>query len=165
MLRRAGRIFVQSISSNVVPFSTETSKYIIDPKRAKGVSKKLFLRAVNRNIIPRIARRACIGIPVLGLFLVQRLFRNDIKQALDQSNPPDIRKMYMGVATADGIDLLAQTTMLTALSATLFFQDASLLQNIDLPEILKYADKTSLGAAFTSCTLGTYAELQKEKEK
>lgn len=171
MLRAAGRVMSTSLAS-FAPLSTKTGEFmtqqpkattVLDPKRAKGISKKLLLRAINRNLVARVAKRASIGIPVLGLYLVQRLFRNDLKQAFDPINPQDIRMWYGLVASVDFVDLLAQTTMITCLSSSLFLQDVSFLQDIDVQEVLKYADRTSLGAAFTSCTLGTYTEIKKQK--
>jgi hypothetical protein len=131
----------------------------ISTKRVEGLSKKLLLRAINRNIVSRIARRASIGIPLLGFYFVQRVLRNDLKQATNPENPPKVQNGYKFVSSVDAIDLMAQTAMITSLALTLFFPEITILSSL---EIIKYADKVSIGAALTSCSLGTYLEYQKE---
>lgn len=138
------------------------------PRRVKGISRKFLLRAINRRIIVRLARRASIGIPLLGFYFAQNAFRNDLSQALDTENLPHIRSGYKVVAAIDGIDLTAQTFMLSGLVSTLFLQASDLsiidLSMINFPEIMKYADKVSIGCALSSTLLGTYIELKKQHD-
>lgn len=143
------------------PYVPET----IDPKRIKGFGKKLMLRAVNRNVVSRITRRAMIGIPILGIYLAQRLLRKDLAQALDKSNPEHIRKGFGFLSGVDAVDLMAQSIIITSLGASIFMPGLyGTLSGIGLAEIANYADKASIAAALTSSMFGTYLEMKKEKE-
>lgn len=133
------------------------------PKRVKGISRKFLLRAINRRIIVRLARRASIGIPLLGFYFAQNTFRNDLSQALNKENASFIRSGYKVVTAIDGIDLAAQTFMISGLVSTLYFQTTDIAM-ISFPEIMKYADKVSIGCALASTLLGTYIELKKEHD-
>jgi hypothetical protein len=166
------------VPNKVVPLSTkQTNSHLpklqipkpaedilkITPKRVKGISRKFLLRAINRKIIVRLARRASIGIPLLGFYFAQNTFRNDLSQSLDKENMLHIRTGYKIVTAIDGIDLAAQTFILSGLASTLFLQSYDLTM-IDFPEIMKYADKVSIGCAVTSTLLGTYVELKKQHD-
>lgn len=150
---------VRNFSNNNINNNKIDFIHNISPKRVEGFSKKILLRAINRNIVSRVARRASIGIPLLGFYFVQRVLRNDLKQANNPENPKPIQDGYKFVSGIDTIDLMAQTAMITSLTLTLFFPEINLLHAF---EILKYADKISIGAALTSCSMGTYLEYQKD---
>lgn len=133
------------------------------PKRVKGISRKFLLRTINRRIVVRLARRASIGIPLLGFYFAQNTFRNDLNQALSEENPPHVRSGYKIVTAIDGIDLTAQTFMISGLVSTLYLQNLD-FSMINFPEIMKYADKVSIGCALASTLLGTYIELKREHD-
>lgn len=134
------------------------------PKRVLGISRKFLLRAINRRVIARLARRASIGIPLLGFYFAQNAFRNDLSQALNKENLPSIRNGYKVVTAIDGIDLTAQCFMLSGLVSTLFLQTTDVAAVINFPEIMNYADKVSIGCALASTLLGTSIELKKEHD-
>ena len=133
------------------------------PKRVKGISRKFLLRTINRRIVVRLARRASIGIPLLGFYFAQNTFRSDLNQALSEENPPHVRSGYKIVTAIDGVDLTAQTFMLSGLVSTLYLQNLD-FSMINFPEIMKYADKVSIGCALASTLLGTYIELKREHD-
>lgn len=133
------------------------------PRRVKGISRKFLLRAINRKIIVRLARRASIGVPLLGFYFAQNTFRSDLSQAMNKENPDYVRNGYKFVTAIDGIDLAAQTFMITGLVSTLYFQTTD-FSSINFAEIIKYTDKISIGCAISSTVLGTYIELKKEHD-
>mmetsp|Transcript_6044 Transcript_6044/g.4568 ORF Transcript_6044/g.4568 Transcript_6044/m.4568 type:complete len:182 (-) Transcript_6044:4-549(-) len=134
------------------------------PPRVMGISRKFLLRAINRRLIVRLARRASIGIPLLGLYFAQRTFRNDLKQSLDPNNPHDIRKGYKLVTSIDGLDLGAQVLMLSGLATTLIADPTVTTASIGIPDVMKFADKVSICCAFGSTIVGTYLELKKDHD-
>lgn len=141
--------------------STLTSENIFSSKRAKGFGRKLTLRALNRNVVRRIARRATIGIPLLGMYFACRVLTNDFRQSQNSANPPLLRKMYAGAAMVDAADVASQTVIISSLIAQLFLSDLSLPPL--LGELSPIADKVSLGAALVSSSIGTYCELNTEE--
>jgi hypothetical protein len=150
----------QSITSMNNTEKIHIASTVIDPKRFNGICKKMIFRLINRNVIARIAKRASIGIPILGVYLSQRLLRNDMKQAMDTNNSDEIRNGYYIVSGIDAIDFLSQTIMISSLTTTLFFPELAVMYDLNLAEYMKYADKASIGAAISSCIGGTYLEMK-----
>lgn len=130
-------------------------------KRVIGISRKILLRTINRKIIVRLARRATIGIPMLGLYLGQKVFRTDLSDAINPQYPSALRHKYKLLASIDAIDLTAQSLMLAGMTTTIFFQCQD-IANIHIPLIMQHADKVSLSAAFGSTIFGTYLEIMKQ---
>lgn len=130
-------------------------------KRVIGISRKILLRTINRKIVVRLARRATIGIPILGLYLGQKVFRNDLHDAVDPQLPASLRHKYKALASIDAIDLTAQSLMLAGMTTTIFFQCQE-IADINIAAVMKDADKVSLSAALGSTLFGTYLEILKQ---
>ncbi len=130
-------------------------------KRVIGISRKIILRTINRKIVVRLARRATIGIPILGLYLGQKVFRNDLSDAVNPQYPAALRHKYKALAGIDAVDLTAQSLMLAGMTTTIFFQCQD-IADINIPTIMQHADKVSLSAALGSTIFGTYLEIMKQ---
>lgn len=135
---------------------------ILKSKRVKGFGRKITLRAINRNLVRRLAKRATIGIPLLGMYFAVRVLYNDTKQAFNMQNDPFIRKAYGVAATIDMSDLAAQLIIIAGMTSSFFFQEYNIFPT--LAEMGPVADKVSLSAALISSSIGTYCEVKKEEE-
>lgn len=76
-----------------------------------------------------------IGIPIVGIYLAQRLLKKDF----------------------------AQSIIITSLGTSLFLPEVyGTLSSLGLADMANYADKASISAAFASSVLGTYLEMKKK---
>lgn len=159
-----GKVKIASTSARNSPSHNVAEELIQKtPKRVLGISRKFLLRTINRKVIARIARRATIGIPLVGMYFAQRAFRNDLAEAQNIANPAFIRSGYKVVTSIDGIDLLAQSAIIASLATSMLAPTAVDVNNaFHIPEIMLYGDKISIGCALSSTLLGTYIELKRE---
>lgn len=134
---------------------------LLNSKRVKGFGRKITLRAINRNLVRRLAKRATIGIPLIGMYFALRVLYNDSLQALSPENTPFIRKAYGTAAAVDISDVAAQSVIIAGMASSFFFADYNLLPV--LAELGPVADKVSLSAALVSSCIGTYCEVHKEE--
>lgn len=142
-----------------------TPAELLKRKRVQGFGRKITLRAINRNIVRRLAKRATIGIPLIGMFFALRVLKNDITQATNPENPPFIRNIYKLSSTINISDVMAQIVMISSVFSTILFPDllTMLPQLAEVNVLAPTADKVSLVAALTSSCLGTYCEITKEE--
>jgi hypothetical protein len=150
-------------SSNPVQASEELLKKT--PKRVKGITRKLILRIVNRKIIKRLASRASIGIPLVGLYFVVRVLRNDFEEIAKAQDNVTLQNRFKVLAGIDSVDLCAQVIAVSGmtLSMALHYQDPA--SAFSIPDVLQYADKVSLTASFSSTVIGTFIEIQRHKDE
>ncbi|RYH31825.1 hypothetical protein EON65_01830 [archaeon] len=163
-------VAARSFSSNVEVEShkhkaNSTPAELLKRKRVQGFGRKVTLRAINRNIIHRLAKRATIGIPLLGMYFALRVLKNDITEATNTENPLFIRNIYKLSSAINISDVMAQTVMISSMVSTVLLPDLlnMLPQLADLNSLTPMADKVSLAAALTSSCFGTYCEIKKEE--
>jgi hypothetical protein len=124
---------------------------------------------INRSVVRRLARRATIGIPCLGLLFLTRVLRRDAASFRAHLAKGDtLLVLLFGLAVAAEIcDVVAQTANITCLglSSGLLPAPASLAAGLHarlglaaLPAALAAADKASLAMAALSCASGLAAE-------
>lgn len=145
------------------------------PPRVKGIGRKMLMRQINRTLVRRLARRATIGIPMLGLFFVLRVLKKDSASLMAAWSAGDatLASLYGAAVAAELVDVVAQCTVsigmgvtsgLLAAPAGLVALPAGLAGPLGLaalpalPAALAIADRTSLGMAATSCAMGLAAE-------
>ncbi len=162
------------------------------PPRVKGITRKLVMRQVgacvgaaaaqstqptncnanhprcptsqlNRTIVRRLARRATIGIPIIGLFFVLRLLRRDAAAlaAHYSAGRAGPASLYALAVAAELLDVGAQSVIAVGMgvSSGLVTLPAALAAALVaavpvLPVVLAAADQVSLACAAASCGMG-----------
>ncbi|GBF96809.1 hypothetical protein Rsub_09665 [Raphidocelis subcapitata] len=135
------------------------------PLRVKGVGRKMLLRQINRTLIRRIARRATIGIPILGVYFVARLLRKDAASLAAHLAARDhgLAALYALAVTAEVADVAAQALITLGMGVSSGLLPAGALPAglfgfAALPALLAAADRVSLVCAGVSCGAGLTGE-------
>jgi hypothetical protein len=132
--------------------------------RFKGYSRKLVLRALNRRLIARIARRATIYIPCVGFYLACKVFKKDIDRALDPSTDLKNRALMGVAAGADAVDIGAQAVIIAGMLSNIApaLLPAALLA-LQPAMAMGTADHVSLTCALISCSAATWSVMRAEE--
>ncbi|GBF95134.1 hypothetical protein Rsub_07718 [Raphidocelis subcapitata] len=139
----------------------------------------MVMRQLNRTVVRRVARRATIGIPLLGLFFVTRLLRRDAKSlaaAAAARDAPLAALLSLAVA-AECTDVVAQAINIAGhglssglipapppwligppAAAAAAAAERLAIAPPELSALLALADGTSLACAAVACAAGLAAE-------
>jgi len=137
--------------------TSDASAAIVTP-RLQGFVRAFLLKTINKRLIPS---RLSMGIPVLGLYAIQKSVRSDINHALDSSLPVEIRRLYLYASIADSTELMAQSVALTARFYPLAL--TTLVQTSNLTALNGFTSKLSLLSALASCAIVSYCEFNKKE--
>jgi len=121
---------------------------------------------INRTLVRRLARRATIGIPILGLYFVTRVLCKDAAnfQAHYAAGDTSLAALYALAVAAEGVDVVAQTLITVGMGVTSGLLTlpaalpASLFSAAALPVLIAAADRLSIACATVSCGVGLAGE-------
>ncbi|GFR44490.1 hypothetical protein Agub_g5753 [Astrephomene gubernaculifera] len=124
--------------------------------RAEGISRKFLFRTLNKRIIRQMARRATIGLPIVGFFFVARLLVKDFERVRAEAaaGRKSIAGLFSVALACDAVDLVSQALLLAGMAHSHYGLGLGVAA-----EWLAAADHSTVAMAVTSFTAGVTGEL------